>query len=81
MKATTSTVAPVALGKLLEKTYAGHLPGVMYAAVGSLDATICDITNDSTQVSRDSLFCCVVGELVDGHDFAQEALNAGASAL
>jgi UDP-N-acetylmuramoyl-L-alanyl-D-glutamate--2,6-diaminopimelate ligase len=81
MKATTSTVAPVALGKLLEKTYARHLPGVMYTAVGSLDATICDITNDSTQVSRDSLFCCVVGELVDGHDFAQEALNAGASAL
>ena len=81
MKATTSTVAPVALGKLLEKTYAGHLPGVMYAAVGSLDVTICDITNDSTQVSRDSLFCCVVGDLVDGHDFAQEALNAGASAL
>ena len=81
MKATTSTVAPVALGKLLEKTYAGHLPGVMYAAVGSLDVTICDITNDSTQVNRDSLFCCVVGDLVDGHDFAQEALNAGASAL
>jgi UDP-N-acetylmuramoyl-L-alanyl-D-glutamate--2,6-diaminopimelate ligase len=81
MKATTNTVAAVALDKLLEKTYAGHLPGVMYTSVGSLDATICDITNDSTQVSRDSLFCCVVGELVDGHDFAQEALNAGASAL
>jgi UDP-N-acetylmuramyl pentapeptide synthase len=81
MKATTDTVAPQALGKLLEATYAGHLPGVMYGSVGSLDATISDITNDSTQVSRGSLFCCVVGEHTDGHEFAQDALNAGASAL
>ena len=81
MKATTDTVAPVALGKLLEKTYAGHLPGVMYTSVGSLDAIISDITNDSTQVGNESLFCCVVGDLVDGHEFAQNALHAGASAL
>ena len=81
MKATTDTVAPVALGKLLEKTYAGHLPGVMYASVGSLDVKISDITNDSTQVGSESLFCCVVGDLVDGHEFAQNALHAGASAL
>jgi len=81
MKATTNTVAPIALRELLGKTYAGHLPGVMYASVGSLDATVSDITNDSTQVSRGSLFCCVVGDLVDGHEFARDALNAGASAL
>ncbi len=81
MKATTDTVAPVALGKLLEKTYAGHLPGVMYTSVGSLDVKISDITNDSTQVSSESLFCCVVGDLVDGHEFARDALHAGASAL
>lgn len=81
MKATTDTVAPVALGKLLESTYAGHLPGVMYTSVGSLDTTVRDITHDSTQVSRDSLFCCLVGDHSDGHEFAQEALNAGASVL
>ena len=81
MKATTDTVAPQALGKLLEATYAGHLPGVMFTSVGSLDATISDITNDSTQVSHGSLFCCVVGDQTDGHEFAQDALNAGASAL
>ena len=81
MKATTDTVAPVALGKLLEKTYAGHLPGVMYTSVGSLDVKISDITNDSTQVGSESLFCCVVGDLVDGHEFARDALHAGASAL
>jgi UDP-N-acetylmuramoyl-L-alanyl-D-glutamate--2,6-diaminopimelate ligase len=81
MKATTDTVAPVALGKLLEKTYAGQLPGVMYASRGSLDVTIGDITHDSTRVASGSLFCCVVGENTDGHDFAQDALSAGASAL
>jgi UDP-N-acetylmuramoyl-L-alanyl-D-glutamate--2,6-diaminopimelate ligase len=81
MKATTDTVAPVALGKLLEKTYAGQLPGVMYASRGSLDVTIGDITHDSTRVVSGSLFCCVVGENTDGHDFAQDALSAGASAL
>jgi UDP-N-acetylmuramoyl-L-alanyl-D-glutamate--2,6-diaminopimelate ligase len=81
MKATTNTVAPIALGKLLEKTYVGHLPGVMYASAGSLDVIISDITNDSSQVGLNSLFCCIVGDLADGHEFAQEALNAGASAL
>ena len=81
MKATTDTVAPVALGKLLEKTYAGQLPGVMYASRGSLDVTIGDITHDSTRVANGALFCCVVGENTDGHDFAQAALSAGASAL
>ncbi len=81
MKATTDTVAPAALSKLLETTYAGHLPGVMYATVGSLDAVVRDITHDSSQVSVDSLFCCVVGDHTDGHEFAQAALDAGASAL
>ena len=81
MKATTNTVAPVALGKLLENTYAGNLPGVMYTSLGALDVMIGDITHDSTRVSSGALFCCVVGESTDGHDFAQEALSAGASAL
>jgi UDP-N-acetylmuramoyl-L-alanyl-D-glutamate--2,6-diaminopimelate ligase len=81
MKATTDTVAPVALGKLLESTYADHLPGVMFTSVGSLDSLVRDITNDSTQVSHDSLFCCVVGDNTDGHEFARDALDAGASAL
>ena len=81
MKATTDTVAPVALGKLLEATYAGHLPGVMYTSIGSLDSLVRDITNDSTQVNRDSLFCCVVGDNTDGHEFARNAVDAGASAL
>lgn len=81
MKATTKTVAPQALGALLETTFVGHLPGVMYTSVGSLEVLISDITNDSQQVSHGSLYCCVVGDHTDGHDLAQDALNAGASAL
>ena len=53
----------------------------MYTSVGSLEVLIIDITNDSKQVSQGSLYCCVVGDHTDGHDFAQDALNAGASAL
>ena len=81
MKATTKMVAPQALGALLESTFFGHLPGVMYTSVGSLEVLISDITNDSKQVNHGSMYCCVVGDHTDGHDFAQDALNAGASAL
>ena len=81
MKATTKMVAPQALGALLESTFFGHLPGVMYTSVGSLEVLISDITNDSKQVNHGSMYCCLVGDHTDGHDFAQDALNAGASAL
>ena len=62
MKVTTNTVAPQALGALLESTFVGHLPGVMFASVGSLEVLVSDITNDSKQVSHGSLYCCVVGD-------------------
>jgi UDP-N-acetylmuramoyl-L-alanyl-D-glutamate--2,6-diaminopimelate ligase len=40
-----------------------------------------DLTLDSRQVRPGWLFCCVVGAERDGHDFAGEAVAAGASAL
>jgi UDP-N-acetylmuramoyl-L-alanyl-D-glutamate--2,6-diaminopimelate ligase len=39
------------------------------------------ITHDSRQVKPGWLFCCVPGEHVDGHDFASDAVGAGAAAL
>ncbi len=36
---------------------------------------------DSRQVSSGSLFCCVAGEHLDGHDHAAEAVSRGAVAL
>ncbi|MBI5090114.1 MAG: UDP-N-acetylmuramoyl-L-alanyl-D-glutamate--2,6-diaminopimelate ligase [Actinobacteria bacterium] len=42
---------------------------------------IVDLTVDSRAVRPGWLFCCVRGERADGHDFAAEAVAAGAPAL
>ena len=36
---------------------------------------------DSRRIVEGSLFACVVGEHFDGHNFAQEAVDRGATAL
>lgn len=45
------------------------------------DADIRDVHLDSREVTADSLFCCVVGEVHDGHDHAASAVRDGAAAL
>ena len=40
-----------------------------------------DVTHDSRQVAPGWMFACVVGEHVDGHQFAASAVEAGATAL
>ncbi|MEX1106945.1 MAG: UDP-N-acetylmuramyl-tripeptide synthetase, partial [Ilumatobacteraceae bacterium] len=45
------------------------------------DVAISDITVDSREAGIGSIFSCVRGEHHDGHDFAAEAVAAGASAL
>jgi UDP-N-acetylmuramoyl-L-alanyl-D-glutamate--2,6-diaminopimelate ligase len=42
---------------------------------------ITGIAYDSRRVVPGALFCCLTGERVDGHDYAQQALDAGATAL
>ena len=39
------------------------------------------VVHDSRSVTPGTLFCCIPGERVDGHDFAAAAVEAGASAL
>jgi UDP-N-acetylmuramoyl-L-alanyl-D-glutamate--2,6-diaminopimelate ligase len=39
------------------------------------------VTHDSRSVRPATLFCCVTGTHVDGHQFAAEAVSAGAAAL
>jgi UDP-N-acetylmuramoyl-L-alanyl-D-glutamate--2,6-diaminopimelate ligase len=46
------------------------------AAVG-----VKSLTHDSAQVTAGALFCCVPGRHADGHDFADQAVAAGAVAL
>ncbi|MDD6087788.1 MAG: Mur ligase family protein [Desulfovibrionaceae bacterium] len=60
---------------------------VLYASGGSLCGTSSDDRPlrsayvDSRKVSQDSLFVCIEGGNVDGHDFALQAVQSGASAV
>lgn len=56
-----------------------HLPNARLH--GSATVEVSDIHYDSRQVTPGSLFACVPGLRHDGHDFAREAVAAGAVAL
>ncbi|OQB24623.1 MAG: UDP-N-acetylmuramoyl-L-alanyl-D-glutamate--LD-lysine ligase [Firmicutes bacterium ADurb.Bin182] len=51
-----------------------------YRLVGE-NVDINKIEYDSRKVSKGDLFCCIVGSVSDGHDFARQAVESGASAL
>lgn len=48
---------------------------------GELDGTVTDIIYDSRKVEKDCLFVCIKGSAADGHQFAAEAAEQGASVL
>jgi UDP-N-acetylmuramoyl-L-alanyl-D-glutamate--2,6-diaminopimelate ligase len=48
---------------------------------GDPEDTVRDASHDSRDVPAGSLFFCIPGEHVDGHAFAQDAVDAGAAAL
>jgi len=48
---------------------------------GSLELAISDITFDSREVLKSSLFVAVQGTQVDGHDYIDEALSNGAQVI
>ncbi len=61
-------------------TLAKHL-GVVQT-VGTLEnVALTRATADSRRVEPGDLYCCIVGSSADGHNFAQEAVALGASAL
>jgi len=45
------------------------------------DPALDDVTHDSRSVTIGTLFCAIPGDQHDGHDFADDAVKAGASAL
>jgi UDP-N-acetylmuramoyl-L-alanyl-D-glutamate--2,6-diaminopimelate ligase len=49
--------------------------------VGDADTEIADLAYDSRKAGPGTLFFCVVGEKRDGHEFAAQVAEAGASAL
>lgn len=48
---------------------------------GNMEKEITDIIYDSRKVEKDCLFVCVKGTVVDGHEFAADAAEKGASVL
>ena len=56
-------------------------PAVGARISGDGSVTIAGMTLDSGQVRSGDLYCCLRGERADGHDFAADAISAGASAL
>jgi UDP-N-acetylmuramoyl-L-alanyl-D-glutamate--2,6-diaminopimelate ligase len=49
--------------------------------VGDPAVEVTSVVHDSRAVTHGALFCCIPGALVDGHDFAVGAVEAGAVAL
>jgi UDP-N-acetylmuramoyl-L-alanyl-D-glutamate--2,6-diaminopimelate ligase len=49
--------------------------------VGDPDVEVADLAYDSRKVGTGTLFFCVPGEKVDGHEFAGRAVEAGAAGL
>ncbi|HVF06941.1 MAG TPA: Mur ligase family protein, partial [Actinomycetota bacterium] len=65
---------PIALSVLI-----AGVPDVR--ARGDVGISVLDVVHDARAVTPGALFCCVVGERADGHEFARSALGAGAAAL
>lgn len=48
---------------------------------GSTEVEITDIVYDSRNLTKDCVFVCIVGAVVDGHKFIDDAVAAGAKAV
>ncbi len=48
---------------------------------GSLDTEVVEIENDSRKIAEGYLFFCIAGSVRDGHEFAKEVAEKGASVL
>ncbi len=64
------------------RAVAAALPAALLVeVVGDPESTVVDVTHDSRQVAPGWAFACVPGGRHDGHDFAADAVRAGASLL
>ena len=46
---------------------------------GNDEIEITELTNDSRTVCKDSVFVCISGAVVDGHEFVKEVVKRGSS--
>ena len=79
MVASPAATGQMTLRHLVETAQLGK-HGLLSEVIGE-DAVIADVAHDSRQIVAGALFCCIGGENEDGHVFAQQAMDAGASAL
>ena len=49
--------------------------------IGNVNSEVSDITADSREVKKGSLYICLEGVHVDGHDYATVAADRGASVI
>lgn len=58
------------------------LQGIDYECVqGDIDREVSNIVYDSRKVSAGDLFVCISGAVVDGHTFAEDVANKGATVI
>ena len=57
------------------------LSGIDYELRGDIDTEVSSICYDSRKAGENSLFFCIVGFAVDGHNYAAAAVKNGASAI
>jgi UDP-N-acetylmuramoyl-L-alanyl-D-glutamate--2,6-diaminopimelate ligase len=65
----------------LDELTAGEIPGLRGISPTREPVEVTGLAYDSRRVAPGSLFFCVAGRDRDGHDFAAEAIAAGAAAL
>jgi UDP-N-acetylmuramoyl-L-alanyl-D-glutamate--2,6-diaminopimelate ligase len=70
-----------AISRQLKDLVAGVIEVVAREVHGDQNVSVNEITHNSKNISTGCLFCCVVGENVDGHEFAADAVKNGASAV
>jgi UDP-N-acetylmuramoyl-L-alanyl-D-glutamate--2,6-diaminopimelate ligase len=59
---------------------AGAVPGFVQI-IGAAQEDVKSLCADSRKVERDALFFCIPGLRIDAHEFAPQAIEAGACAL
>lgn len=48
---------------------------------GTIDVSVSEVVYDSRKITKNCMFICICGYVVDGHGFAKEAVEKGASVL
>ena len=61
------------------KTLVAAIP--VRQVIGTLDRSVESIAYDSRRVQRNGLFVALRGEKTDGHDFIDQAIEKGATAI